>query len=383
MSGDQPIDPSLLAKVEQVMLDASHGSWEIGAAAQAMLEYHAPSLTPFSPSYTRDTLSSPFAAHQLPRYVLDCAKTIYDRRPTSSDFPGGDGKVLWPDGAVGDLGLLMPILLAVGLHFQSSDPARSAQYLDAVEKQADYLMNDSPRDKDGTMSHRPEQVQFWADFVYMTPPSVALWALHHPSGPSRELLEWSYDQCRLQRKVFLDESTGLWKHIVGGTEGRTDPECWATSNAWAAAGMLRVLLTIQRSQFAEDERMMAHMAELRDWVVQIVRAAAERAAPSGMIRNYVDQPDFYEESCGTALLAATAFRLEQEGLTDEFLPFAEKAREAVIRHIGKDGILQSVSDIEDEHKPGGRSLSAEGQAFVLLLEAAWRDFHESPRSEKA
>jgi rhamnogalacturonyl hydrolase YesR len=375
-ASDEPISADLLAKVESAMISASRGSWEIGTAAQAILEYHAQALTPFSSAHSMSPGPPPIA---VPDYIRTSSAQIYDNRPSASTCLWGKGKVLWPEGAVGDLGSLVPILI-VACHAEAhaGNRERAAQYADAAEKQVDYLLHDAPRAADGTMSHRAEQVQFWADFVYMTPPAVALWGLHQSStDASRELLAWSYRQCGLQRQVFLDPATGLWKHILGGTEGRTDPGCWSTSNAWAAAGMLRVLVTIRRSPFAEEPAMQDHVADLLAWVTEIMSAVAARATNSGMVRNYVDQLTAFEESCGTALLAATGFRLAQLRLTEEYLPFAQKARKAIIGHIREsDGVLQAVSDIEDEHIDGGRSLSAEGQAFVLILEAAWRDWQE-------
>jgi hypothetical protein len=377
-ASDEPIPADLLAKVENAMISASRGSWEIGTAAQAILEYHAPALTPFSSAHSLSPDSPPIA---VPDYIRTSSAQIYDNRPSASTCPWGRGKVLWPEGAVGDLGSLVPILIvASDAEARAGNRERAAQYADAAEKQVDYLLHDAPRAADGTMSHRAEQVQFWADFVYMTPPAVALWGLHRfatDADAGRELLAWSYRQCGLQRQVFLDPATGLWKHILGGTEGRTDPGCWSTSNAWAAAGMLRVLVTIRRSPFAEEPTMHQYVADLLAWVTEIMSAVAARTANSGMVRNYVDQPTVFEESCGTALLAATGFRLAQLRLTDEYLLFAQKARRAIISHIREsDGVLQAVSDIEDEHTDGGRSLSAEGQAFVLILEAAWRDWQD-------
>ena len=83
---------------------------------------------------------------------------------------------------------------------------------------------------------------------------------------NQTLLQIAHDQCSLYRSA-LRQSNGLWKHIVDGT-GNLDPGQWATGNAWAAMGMLRVLATIKWSQFAGD--MGSQMSDLQSWVEEIL-----------------------------------------------------------------------------------------------------------------
>lgn len=72
------------------------------------------------------------------------------------------------------------------------------------------------------------------------------------------------------------------------------------------------------------------------------------------------------------LLTLIQSRLAQLDVTSDFIPFAERARGAVSKLIKPDGLLDKVCDIVDERK--WRESSAEGQAFVVLLEAAARDY---------
>jgi len=72
----------------------------------------------------------------------------------------------------------------------------------------------------------------------------------------------------------------------------------------------------------------------------------------------------------------------QLGHRDEYIPFALKAREAVLARIDSDtGTLKDVCDIVDERMM--RLESAEGQAFVVLLEAAAKDWFTSQDQAKA
>lgn len=62
-----------------------------------------------------------------------------------------------------------------------------------------------------------------------------------------------------------------------------------------------------------------------------------------------------------------------QGKRDDYIPFALRARDAVLAKIDPaSGTLTQVCDICDERMM--REQSAEGQAFVVLMEAAHRDW---------
>lgn len=62
-----------------------------------------------------------------------------------------------------------------------------------------------------------------------------------------------------------------------------------------------------------------------------------------------------------------------QGKRDDYIPFAVRARDAVLAKIDPaSGTLTQVCDICDERMM--REQSAEGQAFVVLMEAAHRDW---------
>ena len=109
-------------------------------------------------------------------------------------------------------------------------------------------------------------VQLWADFVYMAPPFIAYYGALQDCQP---LLQTAYDQVRLYRDVLYDADVGLWQHIALGTW--SDPTHWATGNAWAAAGMLRVFETIAQSSVASQ--MISQENDLTQWIGEILDAA--------------------------------------------------------------------------------------------------------------
>ena len=86
---------------------------------------------------------------------------------------------------------------------------------------------------------------------------------------NQTLLQIAYTQCSLYHDALV-QSSGLWTHIVLGT-GAGDSGVWATGNAWAAAGMIRVLATIQQSGF--DGVMASQKQDLQTWAEAILSAS--------------------------------------------------------------------------------------------------------------
>jgi rhamnogalacturonyl hydrolase YesR len=142
---------------------------------------------------------------------------------------------------------------------------RNPTYATAASEQLDYLLQDAPRAPNGAISHRASQVQLWDDFIYMAPPFIAYYGALQYAGPGSEgdqLLQTAYEQIKLYREVLFDQDVCLWRHIALGNG--TDPTHWATGNAWAVAGMLRVLATIQQSCAADS--MWQEQNDLIQWV---------------------------------------------------------------------------------------------------------------------
>lgn len=139
----------------------------------------------------------------------------------------------------------------------------------AASEQLDFLLHVAPRAPNGAISHREDQAQLWADFVYMAPPFIAYYGALEDGPACYELLQTAYDQVRLYREVLFDPIVGLWQHIALGNG--TDPTHWGTGNAWAAAGALRVLATIRRSRAASA--MKSQQLDLVHWVGEILDGA--------------------------------------------------------------------------------------------------------------
>lgn len=93
---------------------------------------------------------------------------------------------------------------------------------------------------------------------------------------------------------------------------------------------------------------------------------------TGLLPNYLGE-DTFSEAASTALMSAVSYRLGQLGLDSSTISNAHAARKAVFGAVDQTtGWLTSVVNPRDWSVEGKES--AEGQAFTLLLAAAYRDY---------
>ncbi|KAI9449496.1 Six-hairpin glycosidase [Lactarius psammicola] len=310
------LNTTLLRLVRDNAVNSSTQSWEIGTLAQALTEAEWPRLSVFMPG-----LGAP------PFDVSSGLLVPVVNQRANGSLPLADGL-----GSVGD-------------------PARTSpdtRFSTAAGEQLGYLLGFAPRADSGAISHRDDQVQLWADFVYMAPPN---------DDGGLALLQIAYDQIRLYRDALFDADVSLWRHVTMGSWG--DPGHWSTGNGWAAAGAMRVLATIKRSRFAPD--MQSQQDDLAQWVDEILTGVWHYQQSNGTLLNYVDQPDSFADSASTALLAATTLRYSLLTSDPKHNAAALQALELVFNSINEDGWLLNTNGAH----------SAEAQSFVLLLAAAW------------
>lgn len=173
-------------------------------------------------------------------------------------------------------------------------------------------------------------------------------------------------------------------------------------NGWAAAGMLRVYATILRSSYASQ--FSSQLSDLSSWVQEIVTAAfalqrVRDPSPSssndlptnspfpppnqsdGFLPNYFDSnTTTFSDASSTALLAATYYRLlflsQNSSSTLPTSSVVDISRQAVYNGVSATtGILTPVVNPLAYSAQGTQS--PEGEAFVLLMESAWRDWYEA------
>jgi rhamnogalacturonyl hydrolase YesR len=208
----------------------------------------------------------------------------------------------------------------------------------------------------------------------MVPPFIAYFAVFERGDTKTTLLQDAYDQCRLYRRYLQDSATKLWKHIQVGPA--PDENLWATGNGWAAAGMLRVLQTIRNSDV--NGRFLDQQRDLLHWIEEIVKASWDHQTSAGALRNVINESDSFVDTAATALIASVTFRLavlKEDNST--YIHNANAAYDFVHRNIDDDGWLRNTVNPLTFYTPSEpNEASPEGQSFVLLLEAARRDFQD-------
>ncbi|KAJ7124655.1 Six-hairpin glycosidase-like protein [Mycena crocata] len=352
-----PFDPGFnISSVATLAWSLPTHSWEYGTAVQALLELENPLLSVFGPA--------PF--------------------PVQTRDPRFHG-----DGAVGD-----PASLGVGavLLGKTND-----SFAIAAKGEIDYMINEAPRWPNGAISHRADVAELWADFMYMAPPFIAYYAADTKNA---SLLEIAYRQAGLQRQVLLfgsnsstpspvgsSSTNGLWHHIVGPQSA--EPGLWSTGNGWSAMGMARILATVLKAPVAANAPWRADaVADLTSWIKEIVDGARTAPLDDGLLRNYLNDTTTahgFGEISGSTMLAAVAYRMAV---------LAPKAFPASTYVAWADGIRAEIGGTDAAGNPRITSEgvatpavnplgwgdtapwttgSPEGNNFVVLMYAAWRD----------
>lgn len=310
-------------------------------------------------------------------------------------------------------------------------PNQGADFAGAAQGQLKWLLENVPRSERGAISHRNSEVQLWADYLYMVPPFLAYYGA---VTSNKTLIAESFNQIKLYREVLLDKA-GYWQHIrLGSWE---DQGIWTTGNGWIAMGMLRVAATIRAAGY--EPEFTSELKDIRDWTAEIfnsmwpllvsffLQTARRNISLTGvclaktkdnLFYNYVNEPDTFLDSAGTTLMAASVYRAALLFGDTKYIPSAEKvyialggtqlnsttnarrrhaARDTHHRvvlsphahmhhsrasqYLSADGWLKPVVDPHSFHQPG--DISAEGQAFVLMLYAARNDWLTKENASKS
>lgn len=362
----QELSNANISTIKDRLADGAKQSWELGTRAEVLIELNATQFSVFSQS---NKLPPP---HTLPsgsnnsdlQAVFSIARSVVQGANITS--PTGSTP-LFVEGSAADPASVGNAVLLANWTNQSG-----AQFGAAAQNELNYLLFKAPKTSDGAISHRSDQVQLWSDFIYMVPPFLAYYGVL--SG-NQSLITESYNQIKLYRNYLRDPNASLWRHITMGSNA--DNGFWSTGNGWAAAGMLRVLATIQNSDFASS--FGNELSDLKDWVKEIHTGMYGNLDKSNIFTNYATDPTSFHDASSTALLAATVYRYSLFVDDHTYVPQAENSRKALsasnssgLVHFTSDGWLTPVVNPENMGTQGTQS--PEGQAFVLSMQAAWNDW---------
>lgn len=204
----------------------------------------------------------------------------------------------------------------------------------AAQRQSNFILYKAPRYGNGAISHREDEVELWAEFVYMAPPFLAYQAVASHNGSLREAAH----QCLLQQEILRPQRsrtriTGLWRHIIGSDDDQ-DLGLWATGNGWAAAGMTRVLATLQK--WGPSKSWTSEQDSLKKSIIDILNGAARGARKGNLLCNYLDDHTWFADTASTAIIASVAYRmavLAPDVTKRQHIVFADKLRRGIEEHV--------------------------------------------------
>jgi len=314
------MNQQMIKKVTQALLTMQRYSWEQGVAAQAFLE--------LGDTDTAILLAREAAQRQGSDGRLAC---MHENEGVTD--PAANGEAL---------------LVAARM---TKEPALQT----AVEAMLNYLLKAAPRASDGTLFHVTGAREMWIDSMYMAPPFLAAagqWAeaIRQIQGIKKRL--WNPEK-KLYAHIW-DEDRQAFKRAA----------CWGVGNGWAAAGITRVIRTLPESWAREKQELAVHLRDLVDGCLAHQRQ-------DGLFQDVLDQPDTFIETNLAQMLAYSIYRGVAGGwLPSTYKEKADKMRAAVHQKVDACGYVQGVCGAPDFDRAG---TAPEGQAFFLLMEAAWRD----------
>jgi rhamnogalacturonyl hydrolase YesR len=191
--------------------------------------------------------------------------------------------------------------------------------------------------------------------MYMAPPFLAA------AGQVDDALQ----QIRGIKSRLWNPTVNLYAHMWDEDRHALSRSAhWGVGNGWAAAGITRVIRTLPEA-WANDRQLLI------DHVKEVIDGCLAHQRPDGLFYNVVDEPVTFVETNLSQMLAYSIYR----GIVGGWLPSAYKAqadkmREAVLQKVDNFGFVQGVCGAPAFDRAG---TAPEGQAFFLLMEAAWKD----------
>jgi unsaturated rhamnogalacturonyl hydrolase len=307
-------------KVMNAMLSMQRRAWEQGVASQALLELGEKELVILM---AKDAVVNQKKDGRLGLNEGD--KPVTD--PASNGEP-----VLFAARATGDKSLE---IAAAGM--------------------LDFLLNKAPKTREGIIYHNFIENMIWVDAFYMAPPFLAV------CGKYDEAIK----QITGYRKILLNPERKLYYHMWDEDRQIYSRKLfWGVGNGWAAAGMTRVIRSLPASMPDEKKMIAVYISEVLDGCLKFQRE-------DGLFHDILDDPSTFVDTNTAQMLAYSIFRGVKGGwLGNSYLKYGIKMRKAAYSKVDTFGLVQGVCGAPNFDKSG---TATEGQAFFLLMEAAYRD----------
>jgi unsaturated rhamnogalacturonyl hydrolase len=313
-----------IEKVKQAMLAMQRRAWEQGVAAQALLELGEFDL------------------------VVLMAKDAVVNQRKDGRLGLNEGKSPLTDPAANG----EPLLFAAQ---HTGDPALQKSAVRMLE----FLLYKAPRTREGIIYHNYIENMIWVDAFYMAPPFLAV------AGHQQEAMK----QVLGYHRILVDPQKNLYYHIWDEDKKEFERKLfWGVGNGWAVAGMTRVLKALPESMGQEKTQLQTMIRDVLDGSLRCQRE-------DGLFHDILDDPATFVETNAAQALAYTIYRGVQAGWLDrKYLEAADRMRLAVYKKVDEFGLVQGVCGAPNFNAPG---TATEGQAFFLLMEAAYNDLQST------
>jgi len=311
-----------IQRVMHAMLAMQRRAWEQGVAAQALLELGE---TEWMVLLAKDAV-----VNQL----KDGRLGLNEGRSPVTD-PASNGE---------------PLLLAARI-------TGDEQLQKAAERMLEFLLYKAPRTREGIIYHNYIENMIWVDAFYMAPPFLAV------SGYPQEAVK----QVVGYRRILWNPEKKLYYHVWDEDKHQFERKLfWGVGNGWAAAGMSRVIQALPDTMMKEKEMIAGFVSEL-------VIGCLKYQRTDGLFHDILDDPATFVETNAAQMLSYSIYRGVKAGWLDgAYLQHADRMRTAVYQKVDQFGLVQGVCGAPNFNRPG---TATEGQAFFLLMEAAYRDMN--------
>lgn len=185
------------------------------------------------------------------------------------------------------------------------------------------------------------------------------------------------------------EIAGVWQHIIGG--GDHSPGLWATGNAWALNGLVRVLAVLKNwpgaSRLSDEASQVESM--INSILNPIVTCTAKESCAmvdqaNGLLKGYLvggpqgpnqALPVWPGDVTGSAGIASAIYRMAQlEVGNSTHLTLAHRIRTTISTkgHIDANGYVAPAMNPYNWNNNVPYTHSPEAQALVALMGTAYR-----------
>lgn len=245
-------------------------------------------------------------------------------------------------------------------------------FLDEAESIGDWMLHTAPRTREGAFEHTvtekasfPEQV--WADTIFM---AVLFLARLAALTGRKDYAEEALFQTEIHFKLLQDPESGVLFHGWNCIEGNHMSSArWTRANAWVVIGFPMI---------AEE---LKHIVEIPTDLIERYRALVDGVlsycGSNGLWHTVMDQSTFYQETSGSAGIAAGILHAVRSELLDpSYSDRVVLTCKSVIAQIQDDGLVGGVSggtpvmeSIDAYNRiPMIPALYGQGLALILLSE---------------